>query len=187
MRRTTARRMHPVGRSGGAAGARKKATKSKRAASRKPAFPLLGKGQGYGVWLRLADSTSDAYDEKDANLEWVVGQHPIGRGGKGRGRSSRKPRLSDRTTEAVTAAGHPVRAKLLSKLLEGPATYQALKRMSKLEPGPLYFHIGQLRACGLIMPRQRDLYELTRGGRNLILTMMAMGSLIHDRRRCPVP
>jgi len=182
----TAKRSQRAGRSGGASGARKKTTKSKRAASRKPVFPLLKRRRGYGVWLQLADSSNGPHDQRDAKLEWLVGENPMGRGSKGRGPTSRKPRLSNRTTEAVAAAGHPVRAKLLLKLLDGPGTYQALKRVSKLDPGPLYFHIGQLRTSGLIMPKQRDLYELTRGGRNLILALMAVDRLVSDRRKCPI-
>jgi len=72
------------------------------------------------------------------------------------------------------------------KLLEGPGTYRALQKVTKLKAGPLYHHVSQLRLAGLILPKQRDLYELTRGGRNLILTVAAVGGLIRDGRRRPV-
>ena len=78
-----------------------------------------------------------------------------------------------------------MRARVMTKLLEGPAVYRSLQRATKLKPGPLYHHINQLRLAGLIMPKQRDLYELTRGGRNLILALMAAAPLIRDRRPRP--
>jgi predicted transcriptional regulator len=84
------------------------------------------------------------------------------------------------------ALGHVQRMKVIRKLLDGPATYQALKRLTKLKPGPLYHHVNQLRLAGLILPRQRDLYELTRAGRNMVLGMMVLEPLIHDARRRPM-
>ena len=86
----------------------------------------------------------------------------------------------------MAAAGHEVRAKIMLKLLDGPATYRSLKRVTKLEAGPLYHHINQLRIAGLILPKQRDLYELTRGGRNLILSMTVLDRAVLDRRRRPI-
>lgn len=79
-----------------------------------------------------------------------------------------------------------MRLKILLKLLEGPATYRGMQKTTKLKAGPLYHHINQLRLSGLILPKQRDLYELTRGGRNLMLIAMAAAPLIADSRRRPV-
>ena len=90
------------------------------------------------------------------------------------------------TCRSLAAMGHAQRAKLMAKLLEGPATYRALQKVTGLKAGPLYHHVNQLRLAGLILPKQRDLYELTRGGRNLILAALAAGSLIRDKRRRPV-
>ena len=86
----------------------------------------------------------------------------------------------------MAAVGHSVRLMILGRLLEGPATYQSLKHTTKLKPGPLYHHINQLRLAGLILPKQRDLYELTRGGRNLVIALALIGPLIGDRRRRPI-
>jgi predicted transcriptional regulator len=83
--------------------------------------------------------------------------------------------------------GHRDRGKIMAKLLEGPATYRSLQRVTRLKPGPLYHHINQLRLAGLMLPKQRDVYELTRGGRNLILAVMAMGRVTADVRRRPLP
>ena len=96
-----------------------------------------------------------------------------------------KLHISAATCRALAAVGHDVRARLMTKLLEGPATYRALERASGQKAGPLYHHINQLRLAGLILPKQRDLYELTRGGRNLILTVSVLGPLLRDVRRRP--
>jgi DNA-binding HxlR family transcriptional regulator len=96
-------------------------------------------------------------------------------------------RISPRTCRVLAAVGHEQRARILRKLLEGPATYRSLQKLTKLKAGPLYHHVNQLRLSGLIMPKQRDLYELTRGGRNLILAVMAIGPLTRDVRRRPQP
>lgn len=98
----------------------------------------------------------------------------------------RRFRASAATCRVFAAAGHPTRAKLLGKLIEGPATYRALQTATKLAAGPLYHHIQQLRLAGLILPKQRDLYELTRGGRNLVVVMAALEPLLRDGRRRPV-
>lgn len=88
-----------------------------------------------------------------------------------------------RAVPALAAASHEYRVKLMMKLLEGPATYKAMQQVTKLTPGPLYHHINQLRLAGLILPKQRDAYELTRGGRNLILGLLVLAPLTHDKRR----
>lgn len=95
-------------------------------------------------------------------------------------------RVSYKMCEAFAAIGHVARARILTKLLEGPATYAALQRATKLKAGPLYHHINQLRLTGLILPKQRDLYELSRGGRNLAVVALTLGPMIGDRRRRPM-
>ncbi|MBI4717811.1 MAG: winged helix-turn-helix transcriptional regulator [Planctomycetes bacterium] len=90
-----------------------------------------------------------------------------------------------RVCGAFAAAGHPQRATILRMLLDGPATYRALRRVTRAKAGPLYHHINQLRLAGLLRPKQRDLYELTRGGRNLLLVLAVAARVIRDRRRRP--
>jgi len=87
---------------------------------------------------------------------------------------------------ALGVLSHPQRGRILTHLLGGPATYQALRQATKLKAGPLYHHINQLRLANLILPKERDLYELTRGGRNIILVAAAAASLGRDGRRRPV-
>lgn len=86
---------------------------------------------------------------------------------------------------ALAAMGHPVRIKILTMLLDGPGVYRSLQKVTGLKPGPLYHHVNQLRLAGLIGPKQRDLYELTRAGRNLLLVTLALEPLLKDRRLRP--
>jgi DNA-binding HxlR family transcriptional regulator len=87
----------------------------------------------------------------------------------------------------LAAVGSVHRLRIVSGLLEGPATYRWLRKRTRLDAGPLYHHINQLRLAGLIGPKERDLYELTRGGRNLLLALLAARRLIADPRLRPAP
>ncbi|HEY3242656.1 MAG TPA: hypothetical protein VGM03_04815 [Phycisphaerae bacterium] len=91
-----------------------------------------------------------------------------------------------RLSARLAAAGSQPRLRMLAKLLEGPGTYRALQRLTGLKVGPLYHHINALRLAGLLGPKQRDLYELTRAGRNLILILAAADGLMSDARRRPL-
>lgn len=95
-------------------------------------------------------------------------------------------RIAGRTGPALAvilaALGHPHRITILSTLLEGPATYRLLQRRTRLKAGPLYHHVNQLRLAGLLAPKTRDLYDLTRSGRNVLLAALAMQGLLKDTR-----
>jgi hypothetical protein len=129
--------------------------------------------------ILVAERVDGAWDE--------AGQKVLVGGGAS---AARKGGTSTKTLHqvchAMGALGHPSRMRMMLKMLEGPATYRTLQRVTKLKAGPLYHHVNQLRLTGLILPKQRDLYELTRGGRNLMLVAMAAGPLVRDRRRRPV-
>ena len=141
----------------------------------------------------VGEQTGNRTDQVSGACEVAVGRPRAssGRGAKtaagGRQRGRRGRGLSAATCQTVAAASHVVRAQILAKLLEGPAVYRSLQRVAKLKPGPLYHHINQLRLAGLMLPKQRDLYELTRAGRNLILGLMALAPLVRDGRRRPQP
>jgi DNA-binding transcriptional ArsR family regulator len=126
------------------------------------------------------------WDEGVAEL--AIGQAAVGgRGGKRTARAGGAQTTGLPASARVLAAmGHPVRLKIMRKLLDGPATYATLRRLTRLQAGPLYHHVGALRLAGLIMPKERDLYELTRGGRNGILVAMTLVAVGRDRRRRPV-
>ncbi len=92
-----------------------------------------------------------------------------------------------RVSEVLAAAGHVHRLRIMAYLLEGPATYRGLQRATGLQVGPLYHHIDKLRLAGLMGPKERDLYTLTRAGRNLLLLAMVLGPLVRQRRLRPTP
>lgn len=96
-------------------------------------------------------------------------------------------RPTDRTTvaKALAALGHVYRLAVLERLLGGASSYAELCRHTGLQSGPLYHHVDQLRLAGLVRPKQRNVYEITRGGRNLLLVALASVRLAKDRRRCP--
>jgi hypothetical protein len=73
------------------------------------------------------------------------------------------------------------RIRIMAKLFEGPATYQSLCKASKLQSGPLYHHIGLLRSAGMVGPKERDLYALTRTGRSLLIGTMLLTRLVSGR------
>ena len=79
----------------------------------------------------------------------------------------------DKLARLLAAVAHPQRLGILLKLLAGEATHKLLTKATRLKAGPLYYHLRELREAGLIGPRVRDLYVLTRQGRRLILAAMA--------------
>lgn len=87
---------------------------------------------------------------------------------------------------AMSALGHKARVTLMVRLLEGPATYRAIRQATRLKAGPLYHHVHHLRLAGLLRPKERDLYELTRSGRNMLLIALAASGMIADQRARPV-
>jgi predicted transcriptional regulator len=77
----------------------------------------------------------------------------------------------------LAAIGHPQRIAILRELLAGEATHKTLAKVTRLKAGPLYYHIRELRSAGLIGPKVRDLYVMTRRGRRVILASLAMDRL----------
>ncbi len=153
-------------------------------------FPMLSRKEGCSAALVVVERAGRRLDRVTSSLELSAvgtgeaGKVPRGRKG-GRRTSKHGVEVPARVCQAMFALGHVQRMKIIRKLLDGPTTYQALKRLTKLKPGPLYHHVNQLRLAGLILPRQRDLYELTRAGRNMVLGMMVLAPLTNDVRRRP--
>ena len=77
----------------------------------------------------------------------------------------------------LAAIGHRQRLAILRELLAGEATHKMLAKVTRLKPGPLYYHVRELRAANLIGPKVRDLYVLTRRGRRVILASLALERL----------
>lgn len=162
----------------------------KRSAAESGRLPKLGRRQGCSAALVVVEHVGRCRDRVSSSLVLSAeeagggGEKPKGRKG-GRQVSKHGVEVSARVCRAMAALGHAQRLKILRKLLDGPAMYQALKRLTKLKAGPLYHHINQLRLAGLIFPKQRDLYELTRAGRNTFLGIMVLAPLTNDSRRRP--
>lgn len=131
--------------------------------------------------VSVAEGANGAWDERRETCEVAA----VGITGLKTSEVARLRRGILRTVPALAALGHSQRARMMVKLLEGPATYRTLQRLTKMKAGPLYYHINELRSAGLVMPKQRDLYELTRGGRNLTLVAAVADVLVRDRRRRP--
>lgn len=139
-------------------------------------------GRVVGATVKLELKVFDPQDADDVKTV-LDGRIPAGR---------RKPfpTLADRTTAArrvsrgirkaplatlLAALAHPQRLTVLLKLLGGEATHQLLTKATGLKAGPLHHHLRELRVAGLIGPKVRDLYMLTRRGRRAILTAIVMG------------
>lgn len=83
-----------------------------------------------------------------------------------------------RVAAAAAGLAHAARTTILMYLLGGPATHKALVARTGLDGGPLYHHLRELRSAGLIGPKQRDIYELTRPGRRAILAGLALAKAV---------
>ena len=148
----------------------------------KQRFTGLRSSDGCGAVVAVAEQAGKQWEIVKGGVEINTA---IGGGGAKSG-IKRAANGLFRASEAFAALGHPQRLRILVKLLGSPGTYQTLMTLTKLGAGPLYHHINQLRMAGLILPKQRDLYELTRGGRNVILTALALEPLMRDKRRRPL-
>ena len=147
-----------------------------------------GRNEGCSATLVVAERVGRRLDRVLSRVELPSGSTGGGGGSPlRRGRNAQSPirqtELQARVCRTMFAFGHVLRMRIVRKLMDGPATYQALRGLTKLKPGPLYHHINQLRLAGLILPKQRDLYELTRAGRNMILGAMVLAPLTRDSRR----
>ena len=136
-----------------------------------------GNGSQWDLAWAITDRTASGRERLEARLG----------GGVGGGRRSVSRTQVARLAGALAALGSVHRVQILAKLLEGPGTYRTLQKVTRLKAGPLYHHVAQLRLAGLIGPKQRDLYDLTRGGRNLVLVALTLPKLIRDRRARPHP
>lgn len=84
---------------------------------------------------------------------------------------------TDRLARMLAAIAHPQRLAILLKLLASEANHKLLTKTTGLKAGPLYYHLRELREAGLIGPRTRDLYVMTRLGRRVILAAIATEQL----------
>lgn len=138
---------------------------------------------GLGTFIAVAEALGTTHDVQIARTE-AFGASP------GPGAAARKFNSKARLEElarVLAAFGSPHRLRILTTLLYGSATYRTLQRASKLKAGPFYHHVNQLRLSGFLGPKTRDLYVLTRAGRNALLVALSLAPLMKDHRIRPMP
>ncbi len=148
--------------------------------------PGGGRGVGFAARVCLVEAGGKSIEVASAGKECVrVGKSTMGRtdvllaqAGRKIGRGVALAPVG----EVFAAAGSEQRLKIMLYLLEGPATYQGLQNATGLAVGPLYHHVSKLRLAGLMRPKERDVYTLTRAGRNLVLLAVAGAPLWKDQR-----
>lgn len=83
----------------------------------------------------------------------------------------------------ANALGHAARLRILSRLLTGPATYQALCAAAGHASGPLYHHVRTLVTFELMYRFERDEYRITSLGRTLLRSWLKMASGVSRLRQ----
>lgn len=170
-------------------------SKRRRARNRRSSGSTTRRGGGRGpsasrqrpaLAVELAITVDDGWD-KDVGRVAISGRLAPRRGGRNELAAIRRRRVAAKqvTTRCQTedlsrrlaTVAHGQRLAMLCELLAGEATHKALAKLTGLKAGPLYYHIRELRSAGLIGPKVRDLYTLTRRGRRMILGVLAVERL----------
>jgi DNA-binding transcriptional ArsR family regulator len=73
----------------------------------------------------------------------------------------------------LAALGSAERMEVLLALSAGRSTHAELALWTGLRPGPLYHHLNRLRLAGLLEISRRNVYELSRPGREALLAALA--------------
>jgi DNA-binding transcriptional ArsR family regulator len=90
------------------------------------------------------------------------------------GRKMRRGCNPENISQLFSAMSHVQRVAILCQLLEGESDHQTLAEVTGLKAGPLYHHLRELRYAGLIGPKVRDSYKITRKGQRAILAAQAV-------------
>lgn len=140
--------------------------------------------------VELVITVDDGWD-KDARRVAISGMFAPRRGGRNELAAIRRRQVAAKQITArcrpgdlsrlLATVAHQQRLAMLCELLAGEATHKTLAKLTGLKAGPLYYHIRELRAAGLIGPKVRDLYTLTRRGRRMILGVLAIERLTRGR------
>lgn len=173
-------------------GTKKTAARTRRAAPKRRIIEMAtrwrkgSRGVGLGAAVCVVEAVGGRIEVASGSVEQMSDGRGATRGADalmaGIARKLGRGGNWDAVSDALSAAGHGQRLRIMAYLLEGPATYRALQNATGLAVGPLYHHIDRLRLAGLMEPKQRDLYTLTRAGRNLVLLARVAGPLLKDRR-----
>lgn len=138
-------------------------------------FPELGKSpqtHGVGVGIAIAEAAGDyprVRIHRRSSFSNKAGE---------RHRQRLLESVPDADLAKVLAAfGQRRRLRISRAILSGANTHRELARVSGLAPGPLYHHIKTLERGGLLVVVERNRYDLTSFGRDLLLvTTILVGS-----------
>ncbi len=182
----TARKQGPARVKGKPRVKRGSATRENGPAGRlRASFPNVARAQGLGARIIVVMRTGRGWDVTDHVWERIGGAKTQSRKAPSRRtRSKSSEKLRAETIQALGAAAHRQRVRILCRLLDGSASYADLEQVTGAHAGPLYHHINQLRMSGLLLPKERNVYDLTVTGQRLIAGLHALdGALDAARRR----
>lgn len=130
-------------------------------------FPMLANTEarfGVGVVVAIAESAGRQRSiriVRRAEFDRTPGRRP------------RERLLGTASLEAVARVcngfGHTQRLRIARAILTGANTHLALRDAVGLSPGPLYHHIRSMERAGLVETVDRNRYDLTSVGRDLLL------------------
>jgi DNA-binding HxlR family transcriptional regulator len=146
---------------------------------RKPARSSVRKRSGNGMaevalLLRDPSSTRDFFVRERVA---VTADRSTARA-SATGIARRASRSTDRVARRFDALGHPIRLRMLGRLLIRSSTHRELSRVTGFAAGPLYHHLRLLERTGLIEVPKRNEYRLTPLGRKIALFLPALEKLV---------
>lgn len=130
-------------------------------------FPELGRASvcfGVGVAIAIAEAAGDRPRVRIHRRSSFSGKA----GDRHRQRLFETVQDSD-LSKFLAAFGQRRRLQISRAILSGANTHHELARVSGLAPGPLYHHIKTLERAGMLVMVERNRYDLTAFGRDLLL------------------
>jgi len=89
--------------------------------------------------------------------------------------------ISDESlAKLLSAFGHPQRIAIMKAIYTGAGSYGELRKRVGLKAGPMYHHLRELRLAGVLADGPRDVYRLTRRGRDVLILACSLGALWDD-------
>ncbi|MBN1344789.1 MAG: winged helix-turn-helix transcriptional regulator [Phycisphaerae bacterium] len=82
----------------------------------------------------------------------------------------------------LCAFAHPQRVAIIKAIFTGAGTYADLRERVGLKAGPMYHHLRELKLAGVLADGPRDVYRLTRQGKDALILACSLATL-HDRNR----
>lgn len=129
-------------------------------------FPALGGRYGAAVLVAVVEAAGGRPDVRAMRRE------SIARGPGGRPRQRLLESVSDRAMGLVLVGlAQRQRVRIARAILSGANTHAGLSKAVGLAPGPLYHHLRTLERGGLVAFVERNRYDLTPMGRDLLLAL----------------